>query len=116
MSTRCLNIMVVLLVVGNALGQDSRFQFDANGNLLLQASLTPGPPSILSQPQMQVVAPGELASFFVLAADPSGLTYQWRFNGTNVPSATQDVLLLSNVGTNNEGAYIVVLSNSFGSI
>jgi hypothetical protein len=116
MITRCLHILIVFLVAGVARGQDSRFQFDANGNLLLQVSTTPGAPVILSQPQMQVVAPGELVSFFVTAADPRGLTYQWRFNGTNLPAPSADVLAFSNVTTTNQGPYDVVLSNSFGSV
>ncbi len=73
-------------------------------------------PQILAQPQLQVVQPGELASFSVLVADTSGLTYQWLFNGANISAATSDTLLLSNVSTNNQGQYSVVLSNGSGSV
>src|SRR5215831_3605755 len=62
-------------------GQVWRFSFDPNGNLQTEASEMLARPQILAQPQMQVVQPGELGSFFVLAADTSGLTYQWLFNG-----------------------------------
>jgi uncharacterized repeat protein (TIGR02543 family) len=96
--------------------QDSRFQFDATGNFVVEASLMPGPPVILSQPQMQVVAPGESASFFVLPADPRGLTYQWRFYGTNLAAASSDVLSFTNASFATEGPYTVVLSNSYGSV
>jgi hypothetical protein len=107
--------MLLLLAVASADGQ-SQFRFDANGNLLVQKSATSGPPLILGQPQRQVVAPDQTASFFVTAADPRGLSYQWRFNGTNLPAASADLLVMSKATAANEGAYDVVLANSFGSV
>src|SRR5574339_91972 len=62
--------------------QNLQFAFDANGNLLAQTPASPAAPQILAQPQSAVVVPGELASFFVIAVDTFGLTYQWRVNGT----------------------------------
>src|SRR4029077_11612599 len=59
---------------------------------------------------------GELASFFVVLADTRGVTYQWRFNGTNIPGATGEALLLQNVGAPNEGQYDVVLTNFSGPV
>ena len=40
-------------------------------------------------------------------------TYQWQFNGTNLPGATGSTLALSNVTTNHSGLYRVALSNAF---
>ena len=107
-----------LFVLGASLvsGQTTQFSFDANGNFLLQAVENVVAPKILSQPQFQVVAPGALASFFVVAANTSGLSYQWRFAGANITGATSDTLLLQNVRATNEGQYSVVLVNSSGSI
>ena len=99
-----------------ARGQERQFAFDANGNLIAQTAEILAPPQILAQPQPQVVWPGALASFFVVATDTSQLTYQWRFNGTNIGGATNDSLLLLNVGATNEGQYSVVLFNSSGSV
>jgi hypothetical protein len=104
------------LLMLSALGQAWQFDFDATGNLLIQTSEASALPQILGQPQQQVVVPGELASFFVVVADSSGLTYQWLFNGTNLSGATTDTLLLTNVSTNNQGQYSVVLVNDSGSI
>jgi hypothetical protein len=106
----------LVVLAGFVYGQEAQFTFDSNGNLLTQSAENPALPLILSQPQTQVVGPGELASFFVVVADARDLVHQWRFNGTNLAGATNDALLLTNVGTTNEGLYSVVLVNSSGSI
>lgn len=106
----------LLLISMAALGQNWQFGFDATGNLQAQTTEAPALPQILGQPQIQVVQPGATASFSVVAQDTSGLSYQWRFNGANIPAATSDALLLSNVTTNNQGFYSVVLSSSSGSV
>ncbi len=108
---------LVFLLATFAHAQNSQFFFDPNGNLLVQKAEISAPPQILGQPQNRVVMPGESASFFVVAADTRALTYQWRFNGIPLGgSATNDALLLQNVGTNNEGQYSVVLTNPSGSV
>lgn len=107
---------LLILLPHVAFGQAREFAFDANGNLHLQSAEISAPPQILSQPQLQVVPPRALASFFVVAANTRGLGYQWRFNGTNISGATADTLLLTNVGATNEGQYAVVLLNSSGSV
>jgi uncharacterized repeat protein (TIGR02543 family) len=99
-----------------ASAQNSQFAFDANGNLLAQTTETSAPPQILGQPQDQVVVPGEPTSFSVVAADTRGLGYQWFFNGTIVPGATADALLILSANATNEGLYSVVLGNSSGSV
>ena len=40
-------------------------------------------------------------------------TYQWQFNGTNLPGATNSTLALSNVTTNDSGSYRVTVSNAY---
>src|SRR5262249_20770765 len=77
-------LALLLLAATFARSQDTQFQFDASGNLLRQAAVVPSVPVILGQPQLQVVMPGALASFIVVAADTRGLSYQWRFNGSNI--------------------------------
>jgi hypothetical protein len=44
------------------------------------------------------------------------VTYQWQFNGVNIAGATNTALTLSNVGTNQEGSYSIVVTSSNGSI
>ena len=73
------------------------------------------PPTITTQPQSLTVAVGESVSFHVTA---SGTTpnYQWQHDGVNVTGAIQPTLLLSNVQTNDAGAYEVVVRNAAGSV
>lgn len=99
-----------------ASGQPTQFEFDRRGSLIVQVPEHLARPSIIAQPQPQIVPSGALASFFVVAAQTHNLAYQWRFNGTNINGATTDTLLLQNVGSTNEGQYSAVLVNSSGSV
>jgi len=74
------------------------------------------PPNIfdLGQPQPQTVIQGSNATFSVSATGDLPFTYQWRFNGTNLPGATANPLVLTGVQTNQAGNYSVVVSNAFG--
>jgi archaellum component FlaF (FlaF/FlaG flagellin family) len=107
--------MVFLLAV-SAPAQNQQFHHDANGNLLSQTAAVEGPPHILGQPQNRLVASGDTAAFSVVVADPRGITYQWRFNGANVPNGNDASLLRENVNATHEGAYDVVLTNPSGSV
>jgi alpha-tubulin suppressor-like RCC1 family protein len=69
--------------------------------------------SITSQPQDQMVQPGGTANFSATATGFGTLSFQWRFNGANLPGATGTSLTLSNVQTSNVGNYDVVVTNSF---
>ncbi|PYJ05067.1 MAG: hypothetical protein DME25_09070, partial [Verrucomicrobia bacterium] len=72
------------------------------------------PPTILSQPQSLTVVAGSNATFGVWAVGLPPLSYQWRFNGTNIPGATNTSLTLSNVQSGAVGAYSVRVTNSIG--
>jgi nitrogen fixation protein len=74
------------------------------------------PPSILTQPQSQVLAAGATATLSVGAMGASPLVYQWRLYGTNLPAATNVPLTLSNAQPANSGPYDVVITNLYGSI
>jgi len=41
------------------------------------------------------------------------VNYQWRFNGVNIPDATNSILTITNVQFSNEGIYDVVVWDSF---
>ena len=74
------------------------------------------PAAIITQPTNQVVYIGGTANFGVTAAGTSPLSYQWNFYQTNIVSATNATLVLTNVQPNQAGAYAVLVANPVDSI
>jgi alpha-tubulin suppressor-like RCC1 family protein/sugar lactone lactonase YvrE len=68
------------------------------------------PPVITQQPTDLIVIQGSNATFTVAATNTMPLSYQWYFNETNVIGATNSSLTLTNVQTNNDGSYYVVVA------
>jgi hypothetical protein len=73
-------------------------------------------PSIASEPQSRTNLAGSVASFTVAAHSTAPLSFQWQFNGTNLPGATAATLTLFNVTANNAGSYRALVSNAAGSV
>jgi hypothetical protein len=74
-----------------------------------------GAPEILSQPADQTVVVGRAATFSVTAL--RALTYQWRFNETNILAGeTGSVLVLTNVQFSDAGEYSVLVSNDVSGV
>jgi hypothetical protein len=76
----------------------------------------PQAPQIVRQPQSLAVPAGNTAEFSVKVRGSSPLSYQWQFNGTNIPGATGARLTLAVVTTNQAGSYRVAVSNALGSV
>ncbi len=93
-----------------------KYSYDSSGNLSSRAQGILLALEITGQPVKQVATPGEIVSFSVVVADARAVTFQWKFNGTDIPGATGDSLLITNVNTANEGQYSVVVTNSAGSV
>src|SRR5439155_12082804 len=74
------------------------------------------PPSITVQPQSRTNVVGTLAAFSVPANGTAPLSYQWQFNGANVPNATGTSLTLNTVQASDAGNYTVVVTNAGGAI
>ncbi len=74
----------------------------------------PQAPAISGQPTNQTVKPGQSAAFSVSASGTAPMNYQWRFDGTNIASATNASLSLTNVHFTNDGSYTVTVSNLIG--
>jgi hypothetical protein len=93
---------------------------DTSGIIVTSApvaiTVNPAAPGIVSQPQNQTVAAGSTATFSVTASGSAPLTYQWRFNGTNLPGANSASLSLFNVQPQQAGNYSVVVSNAAGTV
>lgn len=73
-------------------------------------------PVILRQPASKTVSTNDSVLFTVIAGGPGPLTYQWRFNGTNLAGENWSMLALTNLGGSQAGPYSVIISNSENSI
>jgi len=74
------------------------------------------PPAISAQPASQIVTNGSTVTFNVTASGTPSPGYQWRFNGNNISGANSTSLVLPMVHYTNSGDYVVVASNSSGSM
>jgi hypothetical protein len=87
-----------------------------NKMVLLQA--LPWDPQLVItiQPTNQTVVVGGNAIFNVQATGALPRSYQWRFNGGDLPADTNTTLTLSGVLTNAAGTYSVVITNAYGAV
>jgi polygalacturonase len=77
----------------------------------------PVAPSIITQPQSQLVSSTQTAPFSVVPNGTLPLFYQWYYN-TNTPlaNATNSTFTITNVGLADAGGYSVLISNSYGAV
>jgi hypothetical protein len=74
-----------------------------------------GPPIFPGMPVNRTVAAGATAYLRQLAVGAFPLSYQWSCNGTNIPDATNTVLVLTNIQPDQVGScYTLTASNVFG--
>ena len=85
------------------------------GNVVLNW-LQPTVPVFVLQPHSQTIYQGSSVTFAASAIGAPDPTYQWRFNGGNIGSATSSNYTINPVSTNDAGSYTVVASNSSGSV
>jgi uncharacterized delta-60 repeat protein len=81
-----------------------------------QTNPPPGAPAVFTPPASQIVPGGTNVAFAVSASGTTPLFFQWRFNGTPLPDATNNSLSLSNLVLEQSGHYSVEINNQFGSI
>jgi hypothetical protein len=72
------------------------------------------PPTIVTQPASQTNYSGTTASFSFTTAGSLPFSYQWEFDGTNLPGATNATLTLTNVQPAQDGDYSVLVTNAYG--
>jgi hypothetical protein len=72
-------------------------------------------PALLSQPANASAEVGSNFSFMVEATGSAPLTYRWYFNNALLPGGSNS-LTLSNIQPANVGNYLVVVSNSVGTV
>jgi GH25 family lysozyme M1 (1,4-beta-N-acetylmuramidase) len=73
-------------------------------------------PGVILMAQLnRVVDSGGSASFTGIGSGSPPLNYQWLFNGTIVPDATNASIIINDAQTNNSGNYSLVVTNYAGS-
>jgi hypothetical protein len=75
----------------------------------------PAPPQIVTVAGNQSVPEG-VGQTFQITALGQDLSYQWQFNGLDIPGATNSLLVLTNLSLCDQGFYSVVVSSSGGSV
>ena len=71
------------------------------------------PPVITNQPVSQIVSNGVTVQMKTGASGNAPLSYQWRFNGTNLPGAITPTLTITNVQSWHAGVYSARVSNPY---
>jgi uncharacterized repeat protein (TIGR02543 family) len=74
------------------------------------------PPTITDQPQSLTAVAGSNVTFTVTATGTLPLSYQWRFNGTNIHYTTASAYTCNNAQSKDAGSYSVVVSNIAGAL
>ena len=72
------------------------------------------PSAIIQQPENQTTVAGSSATLTVAMGGAGPFTYQWRFNGVNISSATNSTLTLTNLHVSQSGAYSVAVNTPDG--
>jgi len=88
--------------------------FDQSGTWNLEGTVVAVAPSISQHPKGMTNFVGAPLTLSVVAAGDAPLTYQWRKNGENIPSATQATYSVASAAEGNSGTYTVVVSNGAG--
>jgi hypothetical protein len=81
-----------------------------------RANLPPGLPTITVQPQPRIAPTNGLASFSISVCGTPPFSYQWQFEQTDIPGATNATLDLINLSPAHAGNYRVRVSNAAGSV
>ncbi len=74
------------------------------------------PPSIVVDITNQTVASGSDVTFSLGVSGTTPMTFQWLYNGTSLPGATTNPLVLPKVSTSSAGTYQAVVSNALGTV
>lgn len=84
-------------------------------SIYLDVTLVEAAPMVGTNPASRVIALGEDLTLSATFFGPAPITYQWKFNGVDLPLETSDTLSIAAITAGDIGAYTVVATNAFGS-
>lgn len=99
-----------------SVSDNGALSFGLADNVRVERFVTNVPPYVLTQPQSVESPTGNNVQFNVTAGGTATLSYQWRFNGTNIAGATGSSFTRTNAQAHHAGQYSVVITNSSGSV
>lgn len=73
-------------------------------------------PSISTQPTNQTECLGNSVTFNVTAAGTAPLSYQWKFNGSNISGATNTSYNIASISSGDAGDYTCYVTNACGNV
>jgi Immunoglobulin domain len=91
---------------------------NATLTVLIPANISQHPTNVLVRVPPDPLATATNRAVFAVAASTSNppLTYQWRFNGTNLVGQTGSTLIISNLVLEHEGDYSCAVTDGIGTI
>ena len=101
------------------MGSGNAGDFDVVSNFTLTEVVASQAPTITTQPQTPFAGtnfPGDYVVLSVGAGGYPGPYYQWQFNSTNIPGATNSTLVFPSVALTNTGSYRVLVTNNAASL
>jgi hypothetical protein len=112
------NTLTLSNVLASQAGDYSVDVFNAFGSVTSERAVLTVliPAYITQQPQSLRVGGGSNATFTVTASSRTPFSYQWRYNGLNLPGATNATLTLTNVQLSDAGDYTVVITDAVGPV
>lgn len=88
--------------------------FSVSGNRPAIVGMASIPPVIAAQPLSQTISVNQPVTFSVGLTGTLPFSYQWRFNGTNLPGATNATLTIPTVVPASAGGYSVLVGDALG--
>ena len=95
-------------------GATLQADYSSTNLILTVVGLTNAPLEITSFPSNQIVWTPDPVDFFVGVSGTTPISYQWRFNGTNLAGATNAGYSIAASAVTNTGLYTVVITDGFG--
>ena len=110
------NVMIGFMDLFASIASPAIDAFVVFDNVRVEVPVPLSPPTVTAHPVDTAVYPEGDAQFSVAATGSAPLTYQWQFNGANIPGATSNSYTRLNVQPEDVGNYSVIVANGAGSV